>query len=340
MFKLLEFRSQFAFYFLNLYNRDLDIYWHFLEANHGKGAVDGIGGTIKHRVYREVLAKRIVVKDSKDFAEHANRLLDHIEVLFVENVDAAVDTESRENAQYVKGTLKVHKVVRELDTANKKSQLQFYYNSNELTPFCTKSFELVERLVTEQVREVPKQRKTTTKKQKKTTAKSAKKSVPAKAKLRVSEVYSDVESDTETGAIKDVDERVQLTEVWTSISPLAKETDVIGKWFAAAYKPTSKSKKLSKESLYIGRATKRFLKEEGGGVEALELDFLKPHVGSTSVHAEYPKGHCDIFVCNVTDVLGGPLNVKYLGNGKWDVIDLKSIEQFFSKVMDVARVDW
>ena len=240
-----QFRSQFAFYFLNLYNRDLDIYWHFFEVNHDKGAVDGIGGTIKHRVDREVLAKRIVVKDSKDFAEHANRLLDHIEVLFVENVDTAVDTESRENAQYVKGTLKVHKVVRELDTANKKPQLQFYYNSNELTPFCTKSFELVERLFTEQeplVREVPKQRKTTNKKQKKTTAKSAKKSVPAKAKLRVSEVYSDVESDTETGAIKDVDERVKLTEFWTSISPLAKETDVIGKWFAVAYKPTSNIK--------------------------------------------------------------------------------------------------
>ena len=39
-----QFRSQYAFYMLTKFNRDINIQWNFFEANHGNGAVDGIGG--------------------------------------------------------------------------------------------------------------------------------------------------------------------------------------------------------------------------------------------------------------------------------------------------------
>ena len=38
-----QFRSQYTFYMLTKFDTDIDIQWHYFEANHGKGAVDRIG---------------------------------------------------------------------------------------------------------------------------------------------------------------------------------------------------------------------------------------------------------------------------------------------------------
>ena len=37
-----QFRSQFAFYMMTKFDRDVGLQWHYFEANHGKGAIDGI----------------------------------------------------------------------------------------------------------------------------------------------------------------------------------------------------------------------------------------------------------------------------------------------------------
>ena len=47
-----QFRSQYVFYSMNLYDNKLELTFNFFEASHGKGAVDGVEGTVKHRVYR------------------------------------------------------------------------------------------------------------------------------------------------------------------------------------------------------------------------------------------------------------------------------------------------
>ena len=62
-----QFRSKFAFYMLTKFNADLDIQWHFFEANHGKGAVDGIGGRVNHSVFKRVLSKRVVTEGPQHF---------------------------------------------------------------------------------------------------------------------------------------------------------------------------------------------------------------------------------------------------------------------------------
>ena len=51
-----QFRSRYAFYMMTKFNPDLEIQWHYFEANYGKGVVDGIGGQVKHSVFR-VLSK-------------------------------------------------------------------------------------------------------------------------------------------------------------------------------------------------------------------------------------------------------------------------------------------
>ena len=50
-----QFNSQFAFFMLSKFDNSINLEWNYFEGNHGKGAVDGVGGTAKHTVYSHVL---------------------------------------------------------------------------------------------------------------------------------------------------------------------------------------------------------------------------------------------------------------------------------------------
>ena len=75
------------FYLLTKFYSRYNIAWHFFEANHGKGCVDGIGGTIKHAVYQHILSKQVAIASPQDFAEYANKICQGISVLFVKDRD-------------------------------------------------------------------------------------------------------------------------------------------------------------------------------------------------------------------------------------------------------------
>ena len=49
-------------FMLSKFDHSINIEWNHFEANHGKGVVDGIGGTVKHAVYSHVLTDIVVVK--------------------------------------------------------------------------------------------------------------------------------------------------------------------------------------------------------------------------------------------------------------------------------------
>ena len=133
-----QFRSQFAFQLLTQFDKELSIEWHFFEANHGKGAVDGIGGTVKHAVFRKVLAKQVLINSPKQFAEYADSIIKGISVIYISDIDISFKDNCRSQAQPVSGTLKVHMVKRKV-TAN-SVELSFYHTSNDTTPFCIKNY--------------------------------------------------------------------------------------------------------------------------------------------------------------------------------------------------------
>ena len=65
-----------------------------------------------------------------------------------------------------------------------------------------------------------------------------------------------------------------LRSTWVTLSPPVSEEDVFGKWYAAIY-ATKRARRL-----YVGKILKRFLLEENGDVDCLEVRCLKPKVGS------------------------------------------------------------
>ena len=61
--------------FSNLYSweqeHDIKIKWHFFATSHGKGVVDGIGGTVKRSVWRRVRSGKAHITNPAEYAEVA-----------------------------------------------------------------------------------------------------------------------------------------------------------------------------------------------------------------------------------------------------------------------------
>ncbi|KAJ2950915.1 hypothetical protein O0L34_g5284 [Tuta absoluta] len=58
--------------------------WNFFAASHGKGAVDGIGGSVKRSVWVSVKSRRAIVNNAQEFYELARSLSKNIFFIFVE----------------------------------------------------------------------------------------------------------------------------------------------------------------------------------------------------------------------------------------------------------------
>ena len=114
------------------YDNNMKTEWYYFEANHGKGPVDQLGGSVTHAVYRNVLSKKVIIENSQQFASYADSILPNIQVMFVGNdwLKLYLHNECRKNEVYVYGTLKVHKITCIVE--KNKATLQFYYNSKSV----------------------------------------------------------------------------------------------------------------------------------------------------------------------------------------------------------------
>ena len=66
---------------MTLYPNDLELSWDYGEAHHFKGPHDGIGGTVKRKVYQDVTASKVIIRDAKHFLEIEVECLDILKVL-------------------------------------------------------------------------------------------------------------------------------------------------------------------------------------------------------------------------------------------------------------------
>ena len=92
------------------FNATMD--WSFFETAHGKGAVDGVGGTVKLTVWLAVLRNKVVVRDAEKFASVAKDLCNGINVIYVPAATTKESTshfeEQWKDCNPLPQTLKVH----------------------------------------------------------------------------------------------------------------------------------------------------------------------------------------------------------------------------------------
>jgi hypothetical protein len=62
--------------------------WSFFGTAHGKGPVDGIGGTVKRTVWRRILQRRAIINRAEEFADVARKCCPNIRILFVKREES------------------------------------------------------------------------------------------------------------------------------------------------------------------------------------------------------------------------------------------------------------
>ena len=107
-----QFRRQYAFYMMTKLDQDIKIHWNYFEASYDKGAVDGLGLTVKHAVFCHVQSGCVMINSPQQFAEYVGKLLENVSVIYIptESLELQYHDECRQKSVYVHGTLKVHYV--------------------------------------------------------------------------------------------------------------------------------------------------------------------------------------------------------------------------------------
>lgn len=80
-----QFKQRYLFSNLPDWEQDFSvkIIWNFFATSHGKGAVDGIGGTVKRSIWRHVKSKEDAPDNAVAYAELAKDLNKQINIIYV-----------------------------------------------------------------------------------------------------------------------------------------------------------------------------------------------------------------------------------------------------------------
>jgi hypothetical protein len=122
----------------------------------------------------------------------------------------------------------------------------------------------------------------------------------------------------------------KLMEVWHSISPPVPEVELINNWYGVIYK--GKRRKM----LYVAKFIRRFLDDDGGPIDSIEMRCLMPKNGSGDILEDTPD-HLpdDIGQFKMMDVIAGPLTVTPVPPQKFVVKGYDRLVVFFDKVKDL-----
>ncbi|ESO89794.1 hypothetical protein LOTGIDRAFT_164827 [Lottia gigantea] len=79
-----QFKQKYLFSNLEVWSEkySFNIFWHFLATSHGKGVVDGIGGSVKRSVWRRVLCGE-VSKSAEDVADLAKKVNPNVIISYI-----------------------------------------------------------------------------------------------------------------------------------------------------------------------------------------------------------------------------------------------------------------
>ena len=96
--------------------------------------MDGVGGTIKHRVFRDVKSSKVIIKNAKHFSTYAGSILKGITYLYMPIEEVLKGPENIISLPQIPGTLEVHKIARSF-TNDGVCKLKFFCTAADSTSF-------------------------------------------------------------------------------------------------------------------------------------------------------------------------------------------------------------
>ena len=134
-----QFRSRYVFSLLSTLDKTVNLRWYYNERHHGKGPMDGVGGTIKNRVYRDVMSNKCLIKSAEEFSNHANKVVNGITSLYLPESDLLAEPDNIEEAPKIPETLSVHMLVRNFNEDSVCS-INFFNLATDVEPFFTQFY--------------------------------------------------------------------------------------------------------------------------------------------------------------------------------------------------------
>ena len=101
--------------------------------------MDGIGGTLKICVYRDVMTHKRVIDNPKQFAEHADKSIKVITSLYQSAEEVLIEPDDIEESSKIKETLQIH-MVKGFCDQRKVADLEFYAMSTDKMSFFTQCY--------------------------------------------------------------------------------------------------------------------------------------------------------------------------------------------------------
>ena len=130
-----QFRSRYIFFMLTRMFPGKYLRWFYNEAHHGKGPMDGIGGTVKHAIFKKVKSGLILINSPEEFANATAKFLPSITTVFLSEGDVMVEPEGTAQAKWIDGTQKVHMLERRI--MNGIAGIDFFFDAAQDGPFHT-----------------------------------------------------------------------------------------------------------------------------------------------------------------------------------------------------------
>ena len=126
-----------------------------------------------------------------------------------------------------------------------------------------------------------------------------------------------------------------LGNCWDAFSPPIPENDLLNAWYAGIFYGVKK-----KGTLYLGRITKRFLKEKDGPVDCFGVNCLKPLSAPSNTALEEPPIHLspDLGLFNSYNIIAGLLqSVTYVEGRKWRYMNYPLLYNYYKLVEKLDR---
>lgn len=132
-------------------DHNLHLNWHFFATSHGKGAVDGVGGMLKHHVWQRVKSRKAFVTDALSFTQCAVSITEKVNALYIPKAEILSETaklEKRwENIKCLPKTHQMHcirteqkNVVKFAMTSDKEGNIFHFKSQSDLLPVAGPSY--------------------------------------------------------------------------------------------------------------------------------------------------------------------------------------------------------
>ena len=134
-----QFRSRYVFTLLTTMSRSVILNTHYNERHHGKGPMNGVGGTLKNIIFRDVMSEKCFIQNAEEFSNYANTVVNGITSVYLPQNNVLTEPDDIEEAPKIPETLSIHKVVRGFNEDG-ICYFKFYYLSKDSGPFFTQYY--------------------------------------------------------------------------------------------------------------------------------------------------------------------------------------------------------